>query len=1056
MEASVVMTPSPRDELLHVRLLGDLQLRRGAAARPLPASRRTRALLGYLVATAAPHSRSALCDLLWDGPDDPRASLRWSLTKLRPLVDAAAAPRLVADRETVAFEAHGCELDTTRVARLLAPGIAAARLDALEEAARLLQGEFLDGLDLPACYRFHHWCMAERERHGQLRRAVLDALVARLAHTPARALPYGHARVAADPLAESAHATLVRLLAADGRYPDAERHYEWARDLLRRELALPGGGPLDDAIHGARRALREAAGGPRSATAATSATPSRVADLSSASAAAGDAPEPAPGAALPPLFGRTVECAAVEQAIAEAGSGARPLLLFTGEPGIGKTRLLDHLAGRATGGGWRVMRGRCFEAERVRPYGLWLDALRGLPTEGIGAATLAQAAPLLAGRAVAGGNRERLFEAGAALVLGLVALRPLALVFDDLQWLDEGSAALLHYVARTLPAGVPVVLAGAARAGEIDDNPWARGLLQSLARDGRLRRLPLGPQGEADARALLEASALDVEEALRQAGGNPLYLLEVARATRRGTAAAARSVETLIDERLQALDAPARDLLGWAAAMGHEWRPELLAAAAGLPETEVLARLEHFEQRGLLMPTGPGRYDFVHDLVRQGVYRALSQARRQSIHRQWARALREASASDPWLHGEVVRHAGLANDPLGAARACLAAGTHCLRVFANDQAAEAAEQGLAYAGQWMHGAERVELEIALLRLRVAAAAAPGGRRLPALAGPIERTVRAAEALGLHAQAAAGWEALAFWRQQAGDAAGAQEATLAAERMTRRADAATRCQQLANTGRCLLDIEADPARGRTLIDAAATLAADLGLQVMEIDWGRGLVARGDGDLDLACRALGRAVELARLTENHWREYECMLWLATTEFEGGRYADVLRHVDEVVDAAIRMGETQAPLAQALGALARLRLGDRQAEASLADPLAALREIDDKAHLAYVLNEVAEWLLDDGRADPAAAHAAEALAAARAVRRPTEVAVAEAWLARAAANGAAAGTVVSGTPPPTGPSKAGWPAGAEPSARATAAWQRATRAGAAVSTPIPTPAP
>ena len=100
--------------------------------------------------------------------------------------------------------------------------------------------------------------MAERERHGALRRGVLDALVVRLAHEPERALPHCHAMVAADPLAEAAHAALVRMLAAAGRYPEAERHYTWARELLRREVEMSAGGPLDDAIHRARRERRDA------------------------------------------------------------------------------------------------------------------------------------------------------------------------------------------------------------------------------------------------------------------------------------------------------------------------------------------------------------------------------------------------------------------------------------------------------------------------------------------------------------------------------------------------------------------------------------------------------------------------------------------------------------------------------------------------------------------------------------------------------------------------------------------------------------------------------
>lgn len=228
------MTDRALDRTLSIRLLGDLALGRGAEPIALPASRRTRALLGYLVATGAPHQRSALCDLLWEGPDDPRASLRWSLTKLRAIVDGAGAQRLLADRERVAFDATRCDIDIVAVRRLLTGGIDAAPLAALEAAAERLHGEFLDGLDLPACYRFHHWCMAERERYGELRRGVLAALVARLASEPERALPYGRAMVAADPLTEAAHAALVGLLAGVGRYPEAERHYAWARELLRR------------------------------------------------------------------------------------------------------------------------------------------------------------------------------------------------------------------------------------------------------------------------------------------------------------------------------------------------------------------------------------------------------------------------------------------------------------------------------------------------------------------------------------------------------------------------------------------------------------------------------------------------------------------------------------------------------------------------------------------------------------------------------------------------------------------------------------------------------
>ena len=1015
------MTDRALDRTLSIRLLGDLALGRGAEPIALPASRRTRALLGYLVATGAPHQRSALCDLLWEGPDDPRASLRWSLTKLRAIVDGAGAQRLLADRERVAFDATRCDIDIVAVRRLLTGGIDAAPLAALEAAAERLHGEFLDGLDLPACYRFHHWCMAERERYGELRRGVLAALVARLASEPERALPYGRAMVAADPLTEAAHAALVGLLAGVGRYPEAERHYAWARELLRRELALPAGGPLDLAIQRARRAQRDGGG------AGTVATPA-------AALAATEPPPPAAESVAAPLHGRAAERAAIGQAVSRHGSGR--VLLFTGEPGIGKTRLLDHLADCAVAAGRRVLRGRCFEAERVRPYGLWLDTLRGAcPADPTGA--------LLAVDSTGeGGNRERLFDAAARTVRGLAVEQPLALVLDDLQWIDEGSAALLHFLARTLATDANTVLAAAARAGEIDDNPWAKGLLHSLTRADRLQQIELAPIGAAEVRALLGDLPIDAADIVRQSGGNPLYVIEFARAARRGDDATGRTLDALIDERLRALDDAAHDLLGWAAAMGGELQAAPLAAAAGLTVAEALTRLGRLVRRGLLVENSSGNFDFAHDLVRAAVYRALSQPRRRAIHRQIAQAFAAASADDPWLHGEIVHHAGLAGDVLVAARACLAAGEHCLRVYANVQAIAVAERGLAYVEALDPGAESVRLEIGLLRLRVAAVANPGGRRLPALSARIERAVEAAEALGLHAEASAAWEILAFWNQQASDRGRAQEATLAAERLARQADTTTRCLQLANSGRCLLDIEADPVRGRALLEEATALAIELDLKVMEIDWGRGLIARSEGDLERASAHIARAVTLARLAGNHWREVECAVWLATVEYERGRYDAVLQQVDAIVAAAARMGEPRAPFAEALHALARWYQGDPGAEALFEASLQALRELDDKAHLAYALNEAAAIALATGRREVATTCASEALTAAQAVRRPSEIAVAVARLACAA---------------PDAERATAWlaqrPAGAAPNARAAVALAAAARA---VSTLAPTAAP
>src|SRR5262249_4065550 len=152
------MLATQRNSALFVRLLGEIAVVRDGVAAPLPASKKTRALLGYLVATRTPQPRQRLCDLLWEGPDDPRAGLRRSLAKLRPLLDRDKAVRLIADREHVAFEPKGARIDLFEIDPRL--DVAGATLDLLRHAAGVLSGDFLEGLELPDCYRFHEWCTA--------------------------------------------------------------------------------------------------------------------------------------------------------------------------------------------------------------------------------------------------------------------------------------------------------------------------------------------------------------------------------------------------------------------------------------------------------------------------------------------------------------------------------------------------------------------------------------------------------------------------------------------------------------------------------------------------------------------------------------------------------------------------------------------------------------------------------------------------------------------------------------------------------------------------------
>src|SRR5690606_7600162 len=192
---------------LTIQLLGDLGVARDGEPLELPPSRKTRALLAYLALNGRAFRREHLCDLLWEIPDDPRGSLRWSLSKLRRLVDDETRERIVADRLTVRFDTTDVGVDALELADLVQHRLDTEPVEALEAAAARLCGTPLEGLELPAFHDYVAWYMGERERAtaNQVRR--LTALGQRLAGEPERAVE--HAR------------TLVRMAPYDERAPAA-------------------------------------------------------------------------------------------------------------------------------------------------------------------------------------------------------------------------------------------------------------------------------------------------------------------------------------------------------------------------------------------------------------------------------------------------------------------------------------------------------------------------------------------------------------------------------------------------------------------------------------------------------------------------------------------------------------------------------------------------------------------------------------------------------------------------------------------------------------------
>lgn len=220
--------------MLSLRFLGQVRVEKGEERPALPPSRKTRALLAYLAVTGRPHRRDRLSALLWDVPDDPRGALRWSLSKIRGLVEEAGQLRLHADRETVRFDSAGTWVDVLELRRASDAGPATLPTEQLVALAALSGEDFLAGHDFPEHAEFQAWCLAQRAEMRIARALVLAALVDHLRTQPEAALPHARALVEVRSNDEQAWAGLVGLLLAAGDRREAEEQCDLGRRILDR------------------------------------------------------------------------------------------------------------------------------------------------------------------------------------------------------------------------------------------------------------------------------------------------------------------------------------------------------------------------------------------------------------------------------------------------------------------------------------------------------------------------------------------------------------------------------------------------------------------------------------------------------------------------------------------------------------------------------------------------------------------------------------------------------------------------------------------------------
>jgi DNA-binding CsgD family transcriptional regulator len=384
--------------------------------------------------------------------------------------------------------------------------------------------------------------------------------------------------------------------------------------------------------------------------------------------------------ATAPLVGRAEEIALLDETLDDLTRGTWKAIELVGEPGIGKTRLLDELAARAGTREHLVLSGSASELERDLPFWVFVNALddyvRGLDPRLLELldldvrAELGNVFPSLSPRAdrddALPPERYRTHRAVRELLERLTATRPLVLILDDVHWADPASVDLLGSLLRRPPdAGVLIALA--ARPGQLPAR--LRTELDRAHQTDTLTRIALAAMTKAEAEEFLGPS-IDPATASTlydESGGNPFYLEQLARSLGRRTMGhraipriaadlgVPQPVASALADELAQLSDTAHLVLQGAAVTGDIFEPELAAAAAGVVESVALTAVDELTSVGLVRRTDvPRRFRFRHPLVRRAVYDSTPAGWLLGAHERSTEALagRGATATERAHHVE--------------------------------------------------------------------------------------------------------------------------------------------------------------------------------------------------------------------------------------------------------------------------------------------------------------------------------------------------------------------------------------------------------------------
>jgi DNA-binding SARP family transcriptional activator len=650
-----------------VSILGTVEVSGGGRTTSLPGVNLP-ALLSMLALTPGrPVLNERLIDALW--PDADPARGRRSLISLVHQLNTALSVHMGLTRAVVSVKSVGRALrvdpaviDAVQFERRLAVGddhAAAGRLgdavDAYEAALSLWRGEPFGGVDLQCFVEPSARLRVARQRAET---ALIEASLG--IGRGAELVPWLQQRVDADPVDERAASDAARALYQAGRSGDALRVLRRCLDELRRRGIEPHPATARLELDVLDHTLDEAGGSMRAWHARPLAA-NATADLARRRAP-NSARQVTRTARASDLIGRQRERARIDGwfgASANPAPGWSPgptVLLISGQPGIGKTALLDGWL-RDVDDDLNVVRAHC-SPEQILPFEPFASLFPHVATTAEGDDAMAA---------------ERLFPTARHLLFDDVVRRIVderspvdVLAIDDAHWMTVASVALLRHVLwHPDVTSLRVVLT--ARTPDLAANAAVTQLLTDVVRAGWSCTVPLEPFATPELRELAArhgvgvGAPVDIDRLEQLTGGNPLFAIQVLHSGHDLDATwVPATVESLLGRYLEPLDPTSRRIVEMAALVGADGSPSRLAACTGTTELDVMdaldlvgdGRLVHVEPIG-------GAYRFVHDLARRTVVAGISPARAAQMHVVIAEALQREARPDAFA---VAHHLSVGRD----------------------------------------------------------------------------------------------------------------------------------------------------------------------------------------------------------------------------------------------------------------------------------------------------------------------------------------------------------------------------------------------------------